>query len=410
MRFRTSEDASHFGAGAGPQLTEAAKNSIYIVFFYGNTSAVWDFSRLDDSDPTEPFDFSAASVAAAGPANDAALRAAINADTSVIVLLVDGSHPNINMARLELADPPDPPAVSSDLDLLFPAPPAPAGAMMWIDVITGGVRYGPLRDILAWQQDEIWNEGSRFAFTAADKDEATSIEALSEIYAYSIVGGNVTVIGAGIVQEVKEHPEQTQTTLAVTGVGFEHELLGRAAVDLEFSDASHETVVGALAVGLPDGWSLHHDPEIAHSRLGLRLSAVSMMAAVRKCAEIFNTRLQFGFSRTIQMGNHYAPLSIVASNDPGLGAHIVDLNKVTSAKEITTVLTHTQPTASPAWPMLPMQRRRGSIWTPSRARLHTSARANAMATGTRNTRSEPSSRTTTRWDEQALVTSCSVWA
>lgn len=223
----------------------------------------------------------------------------------------------------------------------FPAPPAPAGdtvEMMWIDVVTNGVRYGPLRDILTWQQDEIWNEGSRFSFSAVEKDSAARIEGLSEIYAYGIVGGHVTVLGAGIVQDVAEKREQTQTTLTVSGVGFEHELLGRPGVDLEFTGASHGDVVSALAARLPDRWSLHADPEVLTTVLALQLSATSLLGAIRKCAEIFNTRLQFDFDRTIRMRTYYTPLSIVASSDRGLGAHIVDLTRVTSAKEIVTIL------------------------------------------------------------------------
>ncbi|MDE2901798.1 MAG: hypothetical protein OXP73_02085 [Chloroflexota bacterium] len=210
---------------------------------------------------------------------------------------------------------------------------------MWIDVVTDGERYGPLRDILAWRQDETWNRGSRFAFTAMQKDAAVRIQSLSDIYAYSIVGGHVTAIGAGIVQDIEERPDQGQTTLSVSGVGFEAELLSRTGVDLEFSAASHATIVGALAVLLPGGWSLYPDPEIANDVLGLRLSATSLLSAVRKCAELFNTRLQFGFDRSIQMRTFYSPLEIVAADYPGLGAHIVHLTKKTSAKEITTVLT-----------------------------------------------------------------------
>ncbi len=234
----------------------------------------------------------------------------------------------------------------------FPAPPAPAGDtvdLMWIDVVTDGVRYGPLRDIAAWQQDEIWNEGSRFSFTAVEKDSAARIEGLSEIYAYGIVGGHVTVIGAGIVLDVAAKREQTQTTLSVSGVGFEHELLGRPGVDLNFSGASHADVVSALAARLPDNWSLHADPEILTTVLALQLSATSLLGAIRKCAELFNTRLQFDFDRTIRMRTYYTPLGIAACSDRGLGAHIVDLTRATNAKEVVTVLT---PYASDGTPRL----------------------------------------------------------
>ena len=83
---------------SGPQFTEAAEDSIWIVLLYGDTSAAWDFSELDDSDETEPYAFSSDSVTAAGPTNTASLRNALLADDSVIVLLVDGDSDHIDVA------------------------------------------------------------------------------------------------------------------------------------------------------------------------------------------------------------------------------------------------------------------------------------------------------------------------
>ena len=241
----------------------------------------------------------------------------------------------------ELADGEPSPPSDSEVAAAFPAPLAPVGYtvnMMWIDIVTAGVRYGPLRDILSWKQEEIWNEGSRFSFTAVEKGAAVHVEGLSEVYAYGIIGGHVTLMGAGLALNVDAKPDQTQTTLSVSGIGFEHELLGQPRVDLEFSGISHGDVVSELASLLPDGWSLHADPEIVTRVAALKLSASSLLGAIRKCAEIFNTRLQFDADRTIRMRTHYTPLEIAASNEPGLGAHIIDLVHKTHAKEIATVL------------------------------------------------------------------------
>ena len=109
MWLRIASALNDIGDFAGPQLTEAAEDAIYIVLFYGSASAAWEFAELDASDEDEPYVFSAASVTAAGPTNDGTLRTAINADSSVIAMLVDGSHANIDIANLEIADPPEQP-------------------------------------------------------------------------------------------------------------------------------------------------------------------------------------------------------------------------------------------------------------------------------------------------------------
>ena len=229
----------------------------------------------------------------------------------------------------------------SNLPALFPAPPRPVGDTanaLWIDIVTDGVRYGPLRDISAWQQEEIWEQGSRFSFTAVQKGPAARVDGLSEIYAYSVVGGRVTLVGAGLVDDFEETPTETETTLAVSGVGFESELVKQPAVDLTFADTSHESVVGALAALLPAGWSLHHDPEIAHDSLSARIAGKSLLDAIRKCAEFFGTTLQFDFGRVIRMRTYYTPLDVVASGDGGLGARVVRFKRRSQAKEIATVL------------------------------------------------------------------------
>ena len=87
------------------QFTETAEDNIWIVLFYGSTSAAWDFSVLDDSDEDNPYNFTTASINAAGPTNDAALRNAINADSTVIAMLVDASADGIDIANLTYEEP-----------------------------------------------------------------------------------------------------------------------------------------------------------------------------------------------------------------------------------------------------------------------------------------------------------------
>ena len=104
LRLNTVDD--EYGVDAGPQFTATALANLFVVVFYGAESAAWDGDELDNSDMVEPYQFSAASVTAAGPTNDSTLRAAINNDSTVIAMLVDSSHPNIDIANLEIADPP----------------------------------------------------------------------------------------------------------------------------------------------------------------------------------------------------------------------------------------------------------------------------------------------------------------
>ena len=109
MRVLLSTSSSDEGHGTGPQLTQAARDNFWIIVFYGSTHAAWQFSELDASDTTEPYEFTATSVSAAGPTVNTALINAINADSSVSAMMVDGSHNNIDISNLRTALANDPP-------------------------------------------------------------------------------------------------------------------------------------------------------------------------------------------------------------------------------------------------------------------------------------------------------------
>ena len=94
---------------AGPQFTEAAEDSIGFALrlIYADTTAAdhhrvikYPFDVLDDSDESEPYTFSAASVTAAGETNNAALRSSMGGAASIQVILVDRDHSNINWGNL----------------------------------------------------------------------------------------------------------------------------------------------------------------------------------------------------------------------------------------------------------------------------------------------------------------------
>ena len=100
-----NDDTGFGGQFSDPQFTATALANLYVVLFYGSTSAAWDGSVLDDSDSIEPYTFSAASVTAAGPTINATLRSAINADSTVIAMLVDSTADGIDIANLTYEEP-----------------------------------------------------------------------------------------------------------------------------------------------------------------------------------------------------------------------------------------------------------------------------------------------------------------
>ena len=105
MSIGTATTVAGSSGDAGPQFTEIAEDNIHIVLFYGSDSAMWDFEQLTASDDDEPFRFTAASVTAAGPTITGALRATINADSTVIAMLVDSSVAGIDIANLTYEEP-----------------------------------------------------------------------------------------------------------------------------------------------------------------------------------------------------------------------------------------------------------------------------------------------------------------
>ena len=120
MQLSLHDNVTGFGSASGPQFTETAEDNIYIVLFYGSTSAAWDFSVLDDSDETEPYTFSAGSVTAAGPTNNSALWTALDND-STIAMLVDSSADGIDIANLTY----EAPVANTAPTVTFTAPTTP---------------------------------------------------------------------------------------------------------------------------------------------------------------------------------------------------------------------------------------------------------------------------------------------
>ena len=101
-----SPDEFSVSSSAGPQFTEDAESKIWIVLFYGDLSAAWDFSILDNYDEREPYFFNAAAITAAGPTNDSDFRDEIRNNREVIVMMVDSSSPHIDINSLTFeADP-----------------------------------------------------------------------------------------------------------------------------------------------------------------------------------------------------------------------------------------------------------------------------------------------------------------
>ncbi|MXW36202.1 MAG: hypothetical protein F4Z60_12200, partial [Chloroflexi bacterium] len=86
----TAADTTDHGLPAGPQLTDGAERDLALALITPDgVVRKWPLVQLVMSDDSEPYLFSAASVAAAGPANDAALRSAVAAFWSAGLLLVD---------------------------------------------------------------------------------------------------------------------------------------------------------------------------------------------------------------------------------------------------------------------------------------------------------------------------------
>ena len=113
LRLRTHSNPNDIGLPAGPQLTDDAEENLGLAvrLIYADTNnanhhrtAKWRLDLLVNSDTDEPYEFSSASVDAAGDANTAELRSAMRNATSVQSILVDRTHSNIDWDNLTTAD------------------------------------------------------------------------------------------------------------------------------------------------------------------------------------------------------------------------------------------------------------------------------------------------------------------
>ena len=315
MRIEVST-ASDVGGGSGHGFTPTAlvRGILAIQVLPWRTVHRVPLGDLIDSDAV-------GWIAPVGFSIDWSVWQSIAAATGIRVALIDPAERTIDDHRLLFdadrgaVDPVD----VVDFDARFPAPALAVAATegpFWIDIEKRGARYGPLRDVIGWESQEIWDEGSRFSFRAVRKGAAIEIEELCEIYAYTIVGGHVTLVGAGIVENIDEAPTETETTLAVSGPGFESELLDDVAPALSFDNATHGDIVASISDLLPTGWELYADPELEELRYSMQLGGDSLLDAIQTCAELSGTRLQFGLGRVIRMRTYYRLLDIVVGALP----------------------------------------------------------------------------------------------
>ena len=101
LRVRLDDDFDSSGGPSGPQLTNAAEQNFGLAIRLNNgTIYKWVFDLLVASDTSEPYTFTSAAVDNAGPANNAALRTAINAASSVQVVIVNRNDAAIDWVNL----------------------------------------------------------------------------------------------------------------------------------------------------------------------------------------------------------------------------------------------------------------------------------------------------------------------
>ena len=98
-----TNNPSDRGLPANPQFTSAARQDIGLAWMLPNGETfAYDMNDLTSSDSTEPYGFSAAAVANAGPTNDGVLRNKIKDFYNARVIFVDKTNPQIDWPNLRL--------------------------------------------------------------------------------------------------------------------------------------------------------------------------------------------------------------------------------------------------------------------------------------------------------------------
>ena len=107
LRIWLSTAANNKGGGTGPQFTDAAEENLgFALRIDGAAEHMWPLNVLTANDNVEPYDFSFASVAAAGTANTSTFRNTLGAATNVQLIFVDRTSPYIDWATLTTIDAP----------------------------------------------------------------------------------------------------------------------------------------------------------------------------------------------------------------------------------------------------------------------------------------------------------------
>ncbi len=337
MQMQMSSAADMFTAAAASPFTAAARARGRIALRVEPNGDIYQLQLQDLIDGEDEFGWMTPSSLVVG----AGIWSVLSAATRVITVLYDPESSSIDAGALEVLTPSEPSTPSTPSTLSYALPPAPAGdtqPIMWCDVVTAGVTYGPLRDISAFRMTEKIGEPARFSITVSVKGDAAQIDDLSEVHVYGLIGGHVTLVISGRVITTDEAYTETETVLACACSGFAHDLLFTAPVDRSWVGRRHDEIVSDIAALLPAGWQLNADPEVSIVLPRLDITADTVSDALLQVAEAFGSRLHYSPEKEIWLRRSFSSLPIAASHDGGQGARVKRIKRQSDSRRLITRL------------------------------------------------------------------------
>ena len=334
MQMQMSSSADQYTAGAASPFTAAAQARARIALRVEPNGETYQLQLQDLIDSDGEFGWMTPASLVVGPG----IWSVLSAATRVITVIYDPESSGIDAGALEVLPPSAPSAPSTPS---YPVPPAPLGEtqpIMWCDVITAGVRYGPLRDINAFRMSEKIGEPARFSITLTVIGDAAQIDDISEIYVYGLIGGHITLIIAGRVITTDSAYTETETVSSCVCSGFGHDLLFTAPVERSWFGRPHSEIASDLAALMPAGWQLHADPEASIVLPRLDVTADTVADALLQAAEAFGSRLHYSPEKEIWLRRSFSSLPIAATRDGGQGARIEQIRRQSDARRLITRL------------------------------------------------------------------------
>jgi hypothetical protein len=164
---------------------------------------------------------------------------------------------------------------------------------MFIDVLTlAGVLVGegPITTATGWTSKRSKSRGGTFSFSVplADSRAAALVQPMREVRCYDVVNGEITLIGNGIIGNVRDTIDNGRRMRDVSGDDMSRDLMNVIVGNLEIGTSSVPVNTGVqdIEAFFPGTWSLSPATPTTGKDINHKYAGETVLAALGRLAEL----------------------------------------------------------------------------------------------------------------------------